>query len=300
MNLQNISQNGLGLIRLGWQTTHNRILCCGLLVGLCYLPVWSSILLKGMLSGSDVAFLNVGFLSFTLYTFWQHRQQLAEFSATEEERFVGHFLVLGGMATFFFGGSSSLQALVSIIVLLGMAYSHWGVACFSKYPLAIFLLLISLYPDLNFLFNAIWLTLTPPNLLENWMAWLGSLVLQGMGQAAVAQGPYLSLPTGSVQVASGCSGLMMAITIAGGSFLMGLFMQQRRLTILRWMAIGIVLALVFNVPRIVILTFASVYWGKASFEFWHGPWGGQIFSSLLFTVYYYMIMGSLNQKTGDS
>ena len=44
------------------------------------------------------------------------------------------------------------------------------------------------------------------------------------------------------------------------------------------MTIGIVLALAFNVPRIVLMTLAVVYWGKDAFEFWHGAWGGQIFS----------------------
>ena len=298
MNLQNISQNGLGLIRLGYQTTHNRILCCGLLVGLCYLPVWSKILLLGMTFGTDIVFLNLGFLSFALYAFWQQRQQFTQLSATEEERFVGHLLVLGGTVAFFLCGSSnSLQAFIWVLVLVGMAYSSWGIDVFRKYSLPSSLLLLSMYADFHFLSYRIWELLTPPNFLDSIMAWLGSLALQAIGQPAVAQGPFLSLPAGAVQVAPGCNGFSMALTIAGASFLMGLFMKQSRLTILRWMAIGIVLALTFNVPRIVLLTFASVYWGKESFEFWHGPWGGQIFSSVLFTVYYYIIMGSLNNKT---
>jgi exosortase len=299
MNFQNISQNSLGFIRLGFQTTHNRILCCGLLVGFCYLPVWLRILWVGMTDGKDIVFLNLGFISYTLYTFWQQRQQLTQLSATEEERFVGHLLVLGGTVAFFLCGtsSSSLQALIWVMVLVGMAYSSWGIGGFRNYPLPISLLLLSMYADFNFLSYRIWELLTPPKFLDSIMAWLGSLALRVIGQPAVAQGPFLSLPAGAVEVAPGCNGFTMALTIAGASFLMGLFMKQSRLTILRWMVIGVVLALIFNVPRIVILTFASVYWGKASFDFWHGPWGGQIFSSVLFTVYYYMIMGSLNQRS---
>jgi exosortase len=298
MNLQTISQNGLGLIRLGYQTTHNRILCCGLLVGLCYLPVWAKILLDGMMSGRDMVFLNLGFVYFALHALWQNRQQLAQFSATEEEQFVGHLLVLGGATAFFLcKSSSSLQAVIWVFVIVGMTYSSWGINVFRKYFLPISLLLLSMYADFTFLANLMWELFTPPNFLNSIMAWLGGIALRAMGQVAVTEGPYLSLPAGAVQVGTGCNGFLMALTIAGASFLMGLFMKQSRLTILRWMVIGVVLALIFNVPRIVILTFASVYWGKASFDFWHGPWGGQIFSSVLFTVYYYMIMGSLNQRS---
>ena len=56
------------------------------------------------------------------------------------------------------------------------------------------------------------------------------------------------------------------------------------------MTIGIVLALAFNVPRIVLMTLAVVYWGKDAFEFWYGAWGGQIFSAIVMTTYYQIIM----------
>lgn len=38
------------------------------------------------------------------------------------------------------------------------------------------------------------------------------------------------------------------------------------------MVVGAGLALVFNIPRIMLLTLASVYWGKERFNFWHGTW----------------------------
>jgi len=60
----------------------------------------------------------------------------------------------------------------------------------------------------------------------------------------------------------------------------------------------VVLALIFNVPRIMLLAIAAVYWGETSFKFWHGPWGGQMFSGVLFTVYYYAVMGLANRTTG--
>jgi exosortase/archaeosortase family protein len=53
---------------------------------------------------------------------------------------------------------------------------------------------------------------------------------------------------------------------------------------------GWTVAMVLNVPRIMLLAIASVYWGEHSFEFWHGPIGGQMFSAVMFTVYYYIAM----------
>ncbi|MBD2021735.1 archaeosortase/exosortase family protein, partial [Leptolyngbya sp. FACHB-36] len=132
------------------------------------------------------------------------------------------------------------------------------------------------------------------------MAWCGAGALRVIGQPAVVQGTLVSLPGGSVEVAWGCNGFNMAFTMAAAGLIMGLFLNQSRLQTIGLMAIGIVLALVFNVPRIMLLTLASVYWGKAAFEFWHGPWGGQIFTGVLFTVYYYAVMGLTNRSPKKS
>jgi hypothetical protein len=51
---------------------------------------------------------------------------------------------------------------------------------------------------------------------------------------------------------------------------------------------------------VMLLAIASVYWGKASFEFWHGPIGGQMFAMVLFTIFHYMVMyvvGRSGQKS---
>ncbi|HEY9880475.1 MAG TPA: archaeosortase/exosortase family protein, partial [Leptolyngbyaceae cyanobacterium] len=79
--------------------------------------------------------------------------------------------------------------------------------------------------------------------------------------------------------------------------IMGLFYKQRWYNTLAIMTMGIILALIFNIPRIMLLAIASVYWGKDAFKFWHGPWGGQIFASVLFTVFYYAVMALINRRT---
>ncbi len=95
----------------------------------------------------------------------------------------------------------------------------------------------------------------------------------------------------------GCNGFDMALTMAVAGLIMGLFLKQNWLRILGFIAIGIVASLIFNVPRVMLLAVASVYWGHSWFQFWHGPWGGQLFSGVLFTVYYYLVMWLANRQS---
>ena len=88
----------------------------------------------------------------------------------------------------------------------------------------------------------------------------------------------------------------MALTMMVAGLVIGLFLNQSRVMILKIVLIGIVAALLFNIPRVMLLAVASVYWGSDWFNFWHGPWGGQLFSGVLFTVYYYVVMRLANRQ----
>jgi exosortase/archaeosortase family protein len=88
----------------------------------------------------------------------------------------------------------------------------------------------------------------------------------------------------------------MAVQMAVAGFFMGLFLKQNWVSTLMMMVVGAGLALIFNIPRIMLLTLASVYWGEGWFNFWHGTWGGQVFTGLLFTLYYYSIMAMVNRR----
>jgi exosortase/archaeosortase family protein len=237
----------------------------------------------------------MGFIYWSVKRFWQCRHELINSVTSEEDRLIGHLLILSGAVMFsFFHSSVSFQALLVMLILVGIACSSWGLSFFRKFPLASALLLISVYPCLNFLANTVRRTLWP-NSLESFMAWISGLALRAIGQSAVASGSLLSLSTQiqadkTVEVGSGCSGFDMAFTIAGVGLLMGLFLKQKWFKI-GWIVVsGILLALMLNIPRIMLLAWAVVYWGKDSFEFWHGPIGGQIFAGILFTLYYYLVM----------
>ena len=292
---------GLATLRLSLRSNHNRIVTCGVLVCLFYFPLWLSIVGRETLNGSADTLLNFGFIYLGVQGLLESRQQLALYKPADDDRLLGYLLILSGAAIFpLFLSSTSLQALLCMLILVGIAVCTWGAAIFRNYAVPLVLLIVSVYPQLGFVGNTLRRTLTA-NQLEIWMAWLSSLGFQAVGQAAIAQDQFLSLSadfdaTKAVEVASGCSGFDMAFVLAGVGLILGLFFKQPWSKILLLIILGVVLALVFNVPRIMLLAIAVVYWGQESFKFWHGSIGGQIFSTLLLTCYYYAAMPLISRK----
>ena len=288
---QKAKQEMMNFLHTNLKTTHGRIVLGGLLVGLCYFPVWLGGLTVAAAQGSAGLPLITAVVFLALQELWKKRKELAETTASDEDQLLGHILILGGVVLFpFCRFEIWSQALIWLLVLAGIACSTWGVNFFRKYPLPISLIVLSAYPKPGVMARILWQTFTPPQLLENFMAWSGSHALRAIGQNANVVENIVSLPTGAVQVDWGCNGFNMSFTMAAAGLILGLFLKQSWLKTLGIMTIGVILALIFNVPRIMLLAIASVYWGEASFKFWHGPWGGQMFAGVLFTVYYYAVM----------
>jgi len=281
----------MNFLHTNLKTTHGRIVLGGLLVGLCYFPVWLGGLTVAAAQGSAGLPLITAVVFLALQELWKKRKELAETTASDEDQLLGHILILGGVVLFpFCRFEIWSQALIWLLVLAGIACSTCGVNFFRKYPLPIILIVLSAYPKPGVMARILWQTFTPSQLLENFMAWSGSHALRAIGQNANVVENIVSLPTGAVQVDWGCNGFNMSFTMAAAGLILGLFLKQSWLKTLGIMTIGVILALIFNVPRIMLLAIASVYWGEASFKFWHGPWGGQMFAGVLFTVYYYAVM----------
>ena len=297
-----VKQRSRWLLQQSIQNSHKRILTCGCLVLLFYLPTWCFFIGKAFASGGSTPLLNVVFIYLGLDALWRQRHQLTAVSDNDADRVLGYLLILGSAICFPFCLTSvSLQALVCMVILIGMALCCWGMERLQQQMRSILLLLIGIYPDLVFLTSTLRKTLTG-NQLESLMAWLSGLALRGIGQPVTVDGSILSLSTTieagkAVEVGSGCSGFDMALVLAGVGVIMGLFFHCSRTKTITLAIAGVSLALLFNVPRIMLLAFAVVYWGHGSFEFWHGPIGGQIFSTILLTVYYYAAMGIINRKT---
>lgn len=296
MNLATLQSTVVQYAQLSFSSFHRFLLTMAAIVGLFFCFAWLKQVGIGIWAGQSDSVINFGLLSLAGYTFWQDRERLKQLSVEDADRMLGHCVALSAIVAYpLVRFSVSLQAVVFAWLLLGLVLSQWGLTFFRRYWGAILMTLVALYPDLNYIAIRIFRMLTPELALERLMAWLGRYGLQAIGQTATAQGPYLSLPEGAVEVAPGCNGFAMAFTLAGCSLLIGLFFNLPIKKIAALLFLGIAIALSFNVPRIMLLANASVYWGEDSFEFWHGAWGGQIFASVMFTAYYYAVMPFLNQ-----
>lgn len=294
---QKVRQTINYLLHQSVKTPHNLIVACGLLVGLCYLPFWLADLVIGTLHGA-ASLLMVAAIGLGLYQLWCNRHHLAKLNASDADEWLGHIIVVGGalLSPFCFFTEWS-QRLIWILILVGIACSSWGMQFFQRYPIPTFLIGMGLFPQPTVVGKAIWETFTPPQMLERFMAWSGSLGLQAIGQSATVTNTIISLPGGAVDVAWGCSGFDMATIIAVASLVLALFLKQPLPKVIVLMMFGVILALLANIPRIMLMAMAEVYWGKAAFEFWHGFWGGQIFSTILFTIYYYVVMAVVKQRS---
>ncbi|MBD2325253.1 cyanoexosortase C [Alkalinema sp. FACHB-956] len=300
MRLETVSNLVTQALQQGLKTNHRRYITFASLIALCYLPTWITVLLQGIIKGQSDAIINIGLLVLGVQNILKKRSTLNKLCAAPDDRWLGYTTILCGILAFlFFHGiqrSVSLQALAVMVILIGIVWSEWGLEFFVRFLKPILLFLIGIYPSLEFIAIRICRFFTSEDMLERIMAWAGSIGLHLIGFKANAQAAYVTLPEGSVWVGPGCSGFSMAFVLVGSAFLLGQFMK------LSWKKTGVLiflgwaLSMFANVPRIMLLAIASVYWGKDSFEFWHGPIGGQIFAGILFTIYYYLAMWIIDRK----
>ncbi|GAB4376638.1 MAG: hypothetical protein Kow00121_24040 [Elainellaceae cyanobacterium] len=274
---------------LRFRTWHDWIVSAGLIVVIGYLISRCVDILHNTWQGSS-GMLIIGAIALGVQQLWNDRHHLAKLTATPEDQFLGYLLILSGIGLLPFNWSNPwIQALLCGLIWLGMICSRWGLSFFSRYSLPAALIAIGFIPQPTVVFQILWQTLTPPEFLERGMAWAATWGLTLIGQSATLKGTSILLPEGAVNVAYGCNGTYIALTMLVTSLLLGLWKQQPPLVIAKMVAIGVGLALVTNIPRIMLMTLASVYWGKEWFDFWHSSWGGQIFITLIFTVHYYWV-----------
>lgn len=297
-NLPKLTQFSiLSRIRICLRSFHGSLVLLGLFIGLCYLPIWIAGLIDRGPQDSDGLTLATCFVGLSLYLLWKQRQQLALLEASEEDRFLGHLLIIAGVGLFPFCRFAIWpQAILWALILTGIAFSTWGIGFFAQNQLLAMAAVATVYPQPTIPIRLIWEAITPYQFLERWMAQAGAGVLQLFGWPATAMQSLVTFPKGAVDVDWGCNGFDMALTMAVTGLIMGVLLKQSRRMTLGFIGIGIFAALVFNIPRIMLLAVASVYWGEGWFQFWHGPWGGQLFTGVLFTVYYYTVMAMTKHR----
>jgi exosortase/archaeosortase family protein len=286
---------GFKLLQQLTQTYHGRVILCGLLVGLIYLPSWVRFVTVFTFIGSIFPLVSLSATYLGLAELWADRQQIAKYSASPRSRKWGHCIIWFSIALFPFCLTKVwAQGFVWALVLIGIALSSWGYKFFRQHWCPVLLILSTAYPPLILsVLGRLWTIVTPPLILEKFMAWAGSIYLKLAGLPVVLDGTKLQLPSGGVDVQHGCNGFEMIVTIIAVTFLVGVAFELKRSKTLQLAFLGAVLAMILNAGRIALMAIAVAYWGEDAFEFWHGFWGGQIFASVLFTLYYYLVMGLL-------
>lgn len=285
------------LLQAGLRTHHSRLITLGLLVGFVFWPLWLYDVIQGTLQGAASLLLTAAF-ALGFYQLWVQRRPLSRLSASSEDRWLGHLILIAGIGAVPFAAFTEWsQKLIWLMILVGIALSTWGVSFFSRYPAPVVLIALGLFPQPTMVGKSLWEAFTPPAMLERFMAWSGGVGLRLIGQSAEVNWTLITLPGGTVDVNWGCSGYDLACIAAVASLLMALFFKQPFWKSSLILMAGVAVALVANIPRIMLMAMASAYWGHESFEFWHGFWGGQIFLSLLFSVHYYMVMAIVGRRS---
>jgi exosortase len=286
----------LSTFKSSLRSIHNWVLLAGGMFGLgVYLPtlIYSSATV--IVSGMPHLILNLLFAGLGFRHLRKFRNSVLEIPI--EDKWLGTGLILGGLAIFYaYHPAITPQAFSCMIILIGGVLSYQGLEYLRRQWVAIALLTLSLHPNLERVARHLWNAMAHPQSLPNWMAWGGGSLLKLFGQPVSIQEQFIVLPAGTVEVAPGCDGFEMSFVMVMTAVIMGILFRVRSRMLIALIAIGITFALVLNICRIAVMVLAAVYWGKDAFEFWHGTIGGQIFSGILFTIYYYATQPLLNKQ----
>jgi exosortase/archaeosortase family protein len=288
------------VLRSSLRSIHNWILLAGATFGLgVYLPTLLSLSATVLVSGMPHLILNVLLIGLAIRQLRRERTSVLEVAI--EDQWLGSGLILGGLAIFYlYYPAITSQSLGCMIIFVGGVLSYQGLPFLRRQWLAIALVIASFHPNLERIARHLWNIVAYPQALSNWMAWSGGALLRAIGQPVSVEEQFVVLPAGVVEVASGCDGFEMAFVMTLSAIIIGIAFRVRSRQMILLIAIGITLALVLNVFRIAVMVLAAVYWGKDAFEFWHGTVGGQIFSGILFTIYYYATQPLLNAQKSKS
>jgi len=271
---------------------HNRIILCGLVVGVYYyLFFWLKTLIQFLIGGSTFPLLTVTAAYLALQELWLQKNQLAKLNPATMQRRLGHSLILFGVALFPFTLNKGWsQALVWLVILVGISLSSWGLIFFKRYLRPSFLMVLSIYPGIYFLPGYILQVLNSERTMNQIKAWSVNLALHTIGYPSSVDGTWVKFPTGSVDIGWACNGFDLMVLMLVTSLLIGMAYRLKGCQTLKISFLGCSLAFIFNTARIALLAISVAYWDGQAFDFWHDGWGGQIFSAAMFTAFYYLLI----------
>ncbi len=126
---------------------------------------------------------------------------------------------------------------------------------------------------------------------------LASFLLWYLGWYVSRQGSEIMLPTGTIAVLPGCSGVESLLQLLGLAVLFILFFSPGWLKSSLAIGSAIVFAISTNVVRVALMAILNAYVGKSAFEYWHRGQGSYLFSLLAVILFGTFCLCLLWQKT---
>ena len=123
-----------------------------------------------------------------------------------------------------------------------------------------------------------------------------SNVLWHLGFDVTQQGVNIVLPTGTVEVYEGCSGITFIVQSITLAFLLLVLFTTKLIQKLFIPLLAVVIAFIVNGARVALMAVLYASYDRALFEYWHTGYGSQIFSMISIALFglccYFMISQS--------
>ncbi|MGG6264879.1 cyanoexosortase A [Leptolyngbya sp. AN03gr2] len=218
--------------------------------------------------------------SAVFYSLWHRRHDLM-LQRSPISQFAGWFLIaiLLVRGANLRGAQSIILGVTPLFIGLAIALISVGFKQFKHYQRELWLILIMAIPTeflVQFVDRMIHSTVLTAKYAHTLMWYLGFLVER--------KGTQLVMPSGAVDIYLGCSGLEAAIvSVKVALFFLLVYPTRLREKILV-PTIAILSAFVINGFRVIFLAYLVSKQDTASFEYWHGDQGAQIFSMISMTI----------------
>ena len=130
-----------------------------------------------------------------------------------------------------------------------------------------------------------------------------NFLLWYLGFQVHRQGVFVILPTGSIEIYSGCSGLNLMFLLIKLAIIFILLFRLKLSQKLLVPLIALSIAFILNGVRVTIMAILVASSNQTAFHYWHGDEGGQIFSTTAILIFgivcQYMLKQSDNKPNNE-
>lgn len=217
-------------------------------------------------------FFNRGFLFWmvSLLLLWQKKDRLC-LSSDRFSCFIGtSILSLVLYKSLHLFPEDFFLRISPLLSFLGWGLLASGIKGLKQYYKQLFLLLFLSIPwELIYIFNVSLVT-----------AKFSTFILWLLGFEVTRQGVWIVLPTGSVEVYNGCSGVRIILQLLGLSWIVLTIIPSKWKSKILLPIAAIVLGFIVNGMRVALMAVLVALSDSAGFDYWHTGNGSLIFSAI--------------------